>query len=157
MSGLTADIHGPISLSLWNRLRRRPRHLGATAAAGAVTVLLATEPNLSGIWVDAEGVAREIYHKGGSVRATLMSGTHSFAASFVGERRLEGSINLFPSGRLAEVCPRGFQRVSGDFSMEIYPDFDTIVITYTNYYYSEENCSFDSAARESKRLTRRED
>ena len=166
MSGLTADIHGPIGRSLWNRLRRRPRYLGATAAAGAVCVLLATEPNLSGIWVSAEGGAWEIYHVGASVSANYLDGTQSFVARFVDEGRLEGNIKLFwrqdsqPGvQRMITVCGGEYHEVFGDsnFVARVQPDFNAMDISFTSEYYSDLDCSFQRSEQASMRITRRED
>jgi hypothetical protein len=161
MSGLTADINGPISRSLWNRLRRRPRYLGATATAAAVTVLLATEPNLSGIWVTAEGDIWELYHVGGSVKADLMDGTPIFVSKFVDGGGLDGSINLVweEPMTMIPVCGGEYNEVFGasDFVARIHPDFNTIHITAMGSTHSDSDCSYRRPTRVSARLTRRED
>lgn len=158
MAALSAGFQGPIHRALWKRFR--PRHLGAVVATGSVLVLLVSEPNLSGVWVEAGVPGWEVHHVGRSVQASLLDGTPSFTANFTDERRLAGRINLFwTEERMIAACGSGYPEVSEvvDFVAQIQPNFDSMDVTYIRSVHSDADCAFQRRERVTTKFTRREE
>ncbi|MEP2031224.1 MAG: hypothetical protein ABJI96_21195 [Paracoccaceae bacterium] len=178
MKRLILRFSGPVDRSTVRRLRKKlsKSWIVTTLLAVALYAAAATEPNLTGTWLDPydPNSELEITHIGRKVTAvfaevsnftadgifSFKKGDHSFSAKHTGNRAFDGTIELRWPKAVIDSCKYPDNTMSRELSFTASADFQTLFVRYvydrvTYKRFAPHNCRRIQPRTKTYRLVRK--